>query len=147
MFLELTMLIPHFMFSPSLVLPANMASADFWPFKVRPPWVRIIAFTPYTCYIYHTIFWKYRILFWLANSSRLYGLICSSCSSGRSFAYSFLQIPPRDGHPCCSANGCYCQAITHARRTRYPRPYRRGAFKIQAPLVLYLPSLAFLRIL
>ena len=30
---------------------------------------------------------------------------------------------------------------------RYPRPYRRGAFKIQAPLVLYLPSLAFLRIL
>jgi len=27
---------------------------------------------------------------------------------------------------------------------RYPRPYRRGAFKIQAPLVLYLPSLAFL---
>jgi len=30
---------------------------------------------------------------------------------------------------------------------RYPRPYRRGAFKIQALLVLYLPSLAFLRIL
>ena len=41
----------------------------------------------------------------------------------------------------------HCQVIIHARRTRYPRPYRRGAFKIQAPLVLYLPSLAFLRIL
>ena len=30
-----------------------------------------------------------------------------SCSSGRKFAYSFLQIPPRGGHPCCSANN-YC---------------------------------------
>ena len=30
-------------------------------------------------------------------------LICGSCSSGQGFAYSFLQIPPRDGHPCCSA--------------------------------------------
>jgi len=31
------------------------------------------------------------------------GLICGSCSSGRDFAYSFLQTPPRDGRPCCSA--------------------------------------------
>ncbi|MBQ6414840.1 MAG: hypothetical protein IJJ65_01165, partial [Butyrivibrio sp.] len=23
--------------------------------------------------------------------------------SGQRFAYSFLQIPPRGGHPCCSA--------------------------------------------
>ena len=30
-------------------------------------------------------------------------LICGSCSSGQGFAYSFLQIPSRDGHPCCSA--------------------------------------------
>ena len=29
-------------------------------------------------------------------------LICGSCSSGQGFAYSFLQIPPHDGHPCCS---------------------------------------------
>src|SRR5690606_42127458 len=29
-----------------------------------------------------------------------FGLICLSCSSGRVFAASFLQIPPRDGHPC-----------------------------------------------
>ena len=27
-------------------------------------------------------------------------LICSSCSSDQSFAADFLQIPPRDGHPC-----------------------------------------------
>ncbi|MBS8232585.1 hypothetical protein DYI41_16815 [Marinobacter salarius] len=25
---------------------------------------------------------------------------CGSCSSGQCFACSFLQIPPRDGHPC-----------------------------------------------
>jgi len=27
-------------------------------------------------------------------------LVCDSCSSGQCFAYSFLQIPSRDGHPC-----------------------------------------------
>jgi hypothetical protein len=30
---------------------------------------------------------------------------CGSCSSGRSFAYSFFQTPPRGGSPCCSARG------------------------------------------
>ena len=30
-------------------------------------------------------------------------LVCGSCSSGQGFAYSFLQIPPHDGHPCCLA--------------------------------------------
>ena len=27
-------------------------------------------------------------------------LLCGSCSSGQRFVSSFLQIPPRDGHPC-----------------------------------------------
>ena len=31
-------------------------------------------------------------------------LICDSCSSGQCFACGFLQIPPRDGHPCRPAN-------------------------------------------
>ena len=30
-------------------------------------------------------------------------LICDFCSSDQRFAYSFLQILPRDRHPCCSA--------------------------------------------
>ena len=30
-------------------------------------------------------------------------LICDSCSSDQRFSYSFLPIPPHDGHPCCSA--------------------------------------------
>lgn len=36
--------------------------------------------------------------------------ICSFCSSMRDFAFSFLQIPHRQGHPCCSANGSHYQA-------------------------------------
>ena len=30
-------------------------------------------------------------------------LICDFCPSDQRFAYSFFQIPPHDGHPCCSA--------------------------------------------
>src|SRR6056297_2312692 len=32
-------------------------------------------------------------------------LLCDSCSSGQCFACGFLQIPPRDGHPCRPASG------------------------------------------
>ena len=39
----------------------------------------------------------------LADLSAFPSLICGFCPSGQGFAYSFLQIPPRDGHPCCSA--------------------------------------------
>ena len=39
----------------------------------------------------------------LADLSVFPSLICGSCPSGQGFAYSFLQIPPHDGHPCCSA--------------------------------------------
>src|SRR5215204_7682814 len=31
-------------------------------------------------------------------------LICDFCSSSQRFACGFLQIPPRDGHPCRPAN-------------------------------------------
>jgi hypothetical protein len=36
--------------------------------------------------------------------------LSASCSSGQRFAYSFLQIPPHDGHPCSSANTPPCRA-------------------------------------
>ena len=36
-------------------------------------------------------------------------LVCDSCSSGQCFAYGFLQIPPRDRHPCRSANRSPCR--------------------------------------
>src|SRR6266536_1704940 len=35
--------------------------------------------------------------------------LSASCSSGQRFASSFLQIPPRDGHPCRSANTSPCR--------------------------------------
>ena len=38
-----------------------------------------------------------------ADLSVFPSLICGSCPSGQGFACSFLQIPPRDGHPCCLA--------------------------------------------
>jgi hypothetical protein len=37
--------------------------------------------------------------------------LSAGCSSDRSFAYSFLQIPPRDGHPCCSASSAHHQGL------------------------------------
>ena len=39
----------------------------------------------------------------LADLSVFPSLICDFCPSDQEFAYSFLQIPPHDGHPCCSA--------------------------------------------
>jgi hypothetical protein len=37
-------------------------------------------------------------------------LLCDFCSSGQCFAFGFLQIPPRGGHPCRSANCSPCRA-------------------------------------
>jgi hypothetical protein len=42
-------------------------------------------------------------------------LLCDSCSSGQCFAFGLLpagvpEIPPRDGHPCRSANRSPCRA-------------------------------------
>src|ERR1051325_9945814 len=36
-------------------------------------------------------------------------LICGFCSLGHCFAFGFLQIPPRGGHPCRSANDSPCR--------------------------------------
>src|SRR6266566_5062774 len=36
-------------------------------------------------------------------------LICDFCSSDQRFACGFLQIPPRDGHPCRPANDSRCR--------------------------------------
>ena len=49
----------------------------------------------------------------LADLSVFPSLICGSCSSGQGFAYSFFQIPPRGGHPCCSAM-CFVVAYAHS---------------------------------
>ena len=38
-------------------------------------------------------------------------LLCDFCSSGQCFACGFLQIPPRGGHPCCSARSSCHQGL------------------------------------
>lgn len=95
-----------------------MASADFCqpigaPYDApstrqidRSPRVMRATFIPYTRRIYSTIlpddYWALKIL---AFSPEWHCLVCGFCSSGRDFACGFLQIPPRDGHPCRSASG------------------------------------------
>jgi len=57
-------------------------------------------------------------------------LICGSCSSARSFASGFLQIPPRGGHPCfwptlptaIRVADFHRQVTAHAGRTKTPAP-------------------------
>ena len=69
----------------------------------RPPRLRCALFL--LIYLPHLLvlpatFWTSPLS---AGLSVFPSLICGSCSSGQGFAYSFLQIPPHDGHPCCSA--------------------------------------------
>ncbi len=41
----------------------------------------------------------------ISRLTRCDRLVCDFCSSGQCFACGFLQIPPRDGHPCRPASG------------------------------------------
>src|SRR5271165_4901889 len=55
--------------------------------------------------------------------------LSASCSSGQRFAYSFLQIPPRDGHPCRSANTSpcrVCRGLSPPSECALPGAPRRG---------------------
>ena len=76
----------------------------------RPPWVMRVTFIPYTRRIYFHTFWMVIGLYQTRACLPGCGcLVCDFCSSGRDFACGFLQIPPRDGHPCRSANGSHHQ--------------------------------------
>jgi len=55
--------------------------------------------------IYSTAPWQPGISLCYASSSERSSLLWGSCSSGRGFASSFLQIPPRGGHPCLRLAG------------------------------------------
>ena len=57
------------------------------------------------------------------------GLLSGSCSSGPRFAYGFLQIPPRDGHPCPRLSGSVLPPSvrdSHSRHGAYPDNRDRG---------------------
>ena len=70
---------------------------------VRSPRLRCALFFPHLPATFtgtSSNFWASSLL---ADLPVFPSLVCGSCSSGQGFAYSFLQIPPHDGHPCCSA--------------------------------------------
>ena len=50
-------------------------------------------------------------------------LICDFCPSDQGFAYSFFQIPPHDGHPCCSA---ICFPLSGCIRDFHPQEPAHG---------------------
>jgi hypothetical protein len=64
-----------------------------------------------------------------------FSLVCGSCSSGRDFASSFLQIPRHRGHPCLRlvvptakpTADFHRQAIAHAGHT-YKKEHPRCSF-------------------
>src|SRR6266498_4804199 len=86
-------------------------------------------------------------------------LVCDFCSSGQRFACGFLQIPPRDGHPCRPANSSPCRVCrrlslpsecalpgAQRKRGRFPIPtfsHREPPFCVAAEAYLFLaPFLA-----
>lgn len=91
----------------------TMASADFSRLSapslarlpssgraVRPPQVNMASFAPSAAAsIFRTSCRDGTSLF-LASSSVLSDLECGFCTSARGFVSGFLQIPPREGHPC-----------------------------------------------
>ena len=72
--------------------------------RAGSPRVRRVAFVPYTRRIYRRpVRMTIGLQVFMPPRPPADGLLCGSCSSGRDFAYSFLQTPPRGERPCCSA--------------------------------------------
>ena len=63
------------------------------------------SFSPYICHIYSAVtnVIVIRLHCFVPTYLSQPSLICDFCPSDQRFAYSFLQIPPHDVHPCCSA--------------------------------------------
>jgi len=104
-------------FAPSCA-EATMPSADFCPSILpshdgsstgqanRSPRVLRTDFPPtYPSHLHPPLPNGYWALGILAPSPTDECLLCASCTSGREFAYRFLQTPPRGGSPCGSAHG------------------------------------------
>ena len=83
-------------FSQFVVTTANETACETSPLKVRTLSLHV----PATFTGTSSNFWTSAFP---AALSVFPSLICGFCPSGQRFAYSFLQIPPHDGHPCCSA--------------------------------------------
>ena len=93
-------------FSQFVVTTANDSACETSPLKVRTLFPHLPATFTGTS-------GNFGASSLLADSPIFPSLICDSCPSGQGFAYSFLQIPPHDGHPCCSAM-CFAVAYAHS---------------------------------
>ena len=118
-------------FSQFVVTTANETACETSPLKVRTLSLHV----PATFTGTSSNFWTSAFL---AALSVFPSLICDFCPSGQRFACSFLQIPPCDGHPCCSAM-CFVVAYAHsglspvrARPWRANKKYRHFAKKQNA---------------
>ena len=104
-------------FSQFVVTTANETACEISTHKVRALSLHVPATFTHTS----SNFWTSSLV---ADLSVFLSLICGSCPSGQRFAYSFLQIPPRGGHPCCSAMRF---VVAHVRSGLSPvraRPWR-----------------------
>ena len=128
----------------------TMASADFCRLMLRhsrAPRFRLSQTSPGKNADLHPMYLPHlpqcvpgsgRVSFCLANSPTHHGLICDFCSSGRDFATGFLQIPPRDGHPCLwlillaakRIADLHRQVCAHAGRTKNVSPMGLGGGRL-----------------
>ena len=157
-------LLAYFMFGPSLRLrEATMAAADFWQFIPTPcdagsPKGKLPDLPGYYALTFTLMPVGYTSRRFRASTGLCENLpahptvmpLSAACSSGQRFAFGFLQIPPRDGHPCRSANTSPCRvcrglappsecALPGAQRKRLPKP---GSRSDSRPLVYYLLQVA-----
>ncbi len=89
--------------SPRLSTPVALKQT------IRSPRVLRTYLHAYACRIYVTAFRARTGLCIYGPANPAVPPLSASCSSGQRFAFGFLQIPPRDGHPCRSANTSPCR--------------------------------------
>src|SRR5436190_22622541 len=73
-------------------------------------------------------------------------LICDFCSSDQRFACGFLQIPPRDGHPCRPANDSPCRVrrrLSLPSKSALPGAPKKRHTEREARCALVLPLKVF----
>ena len=111
-------------FSQFVVTTANETACETSTLKVRALSPHLSATSTRTS----GNFWTSSLL---ADLSVFPSLICDFCPSDQGFAYSFFQIPPHDGHPCCSAiHFLVAQACSGLSPVR-ARPWRANQKKQQ----------------
>ena len=84
-------------FCRPLPAPCSAGSTPLPGQARRSPRVRRATFAPSTCRIYADTLRMTLGFRSFGPLARVSSPLCASCSSGRSFAYSFLRTPPRDG--------------------------------------------------